>query len=221
MRLIGRFAASALAAAFCCLLAAPALAQNRAGTFEISPFGGGYFGGRLHAGATSVFSRDVDVRTDVAYGLRVGGNLSNRIGVEIGFSRSEADIEDARRGSHQRLGELDDQHYELNFLFNFGHRRVIPYVTAGAGASRLEIRVPGQRTDDDVRFTSNLGVGVKFFITPHFGIRLDGRGRGAYVNDRRCGNDDRDFCYWDDDRDNRDRRWYYSGEATGGLTFAF
>ena len=44
------------------LLASPAaFAQNRAGTGEVTLFGGGYFGGRFYAGSNSIFTQSVDV----------------------------------------------------------------------------------------------------------------------------------------------------------------
>lgn len=228
MRHVGRIAAAGLLVAAASVVVAPrpAAAQDRTGTVEITPFGGGYFGGRLYSGSNTIFSDDVDVKDAGTYGLRVGMNANRWLGIEAGFSTAKADIRSIGGselfGSGRTLGRLEVQHYELNALFNMGRRRVIPYITLGAGATRFEARVPQVDTSTDTRFTANFGVGVKAFFHPNVGLRFDGRYRAAYVNN----NDNCD--YWSDycdgyhyHNDNRDNRWYGSGELTGGLIIAF
>jgi len=207
------------------LAALPAAAQDRTGTVEISPFGGGNFGGRLYAGSNSVFSQTVDVEASGTYGIRLGVNANRWLGIEAAFSTAKGDIEG--RGSSglftsgQKLGELDVKQYELNALFNFGRKRVIPYFTLGAGATTFKVRATNVNVSDDTRFSANMGIGLKVFFNPHFAIRFDGRARAAYVNDsdRRC-HDDR-YCddYYYDRED--EKNWYTNGEVTGGLTIAF
>ncbi len=226
MRYLGRLGGAALlaASAALALAARPAQAQDRTGTVEITPFGGGYFGGRLYAGSNSIFADDVDVRDAGTYGIRVGVNANRWLGIEAGFSKARGDIESVGGsslfGSGVKLGELDVQHYELNMLFNMGRRRVIPYITLGAGVTRFDARVPDVDTSADTRFTANFGAGVKAFFDPHFGLRFDGRYRAAYVNDQNC-NSDFSFCSDDHHHHNHDNRWYGSGELTGGVIFAF
>ncbi len=212
----------ALAASFA---ASPLCAQDRTGTIEITPFGGGYIGGRLHAGSNSIFSRSVDIKPSAGYGLRLAANVNRWFALEAGFSRAESDIKGTGSGlfgGGQKLGEMEFRHYELNGVFNFGKRRVIPYVTLGGGATTFRARVPEIPTTADTRFTANFGLGVKFFVHPHVALRFDGRGRAAYVNDsRRCERLTYYYCDGHDYRDDDSRRWYGSGEVTGGLTFAF
>lgn len=201
-----------------------AMAQDRSGTVEITPFGGAYFGGRLYAGSNAIFSEDVRVREAGTYGVRVGMNANRWLGIEAGFSTARADIrstgDSTLFGSSTKIGTMDVQHYELNAVFNIGHRRVIPYVTLGGGATRFDARVPGVDSSPDTKFTANLGAGVKTFFNPHLALRFDGRYRSAFVDDRDCDRHSSSYC--DDHRRNDDkRRWYGSAELTGGLTFAF
>ena len=62
--------------------------------------------------------------------------------------------------------------YRLNMLYNFregeGFR---PFVTAGVGCEKVDIGRFGDRSD--VGF--NAGGGLRWFLTPHFDARLDGR----------------------------------------------
>lgn len=204
-------------------------AQDRSGTVEISPFGGAAFGGRLYAGSNRVFDRDVDVRSAGTYGIRVGVNANRWLGLEASFATARADIQGRNSGSGlfgrgNKLGTLDTKNYDLNGIFNLGRRRVIPYIALGAGATTFKALVPGVDVDKDTRFSANFGVGVKVFFNPHVALRFDGRGRSSYVNDRdrnRCSTArEHDSCDGDRTDDDR-RRWYSSGELTGGITAAF
>ncbi len=166
------------------------------------------------------------------YGLRVGYNVNRWLGVEAGFSRAEAEFKSRYatdgglfgNGSN-RLGDLELRHWEGNLLFNMGRRRFKPYITIGAGATQFRSNVPGFRPDTDTRFTANFGGGMKLWVTPRFAFRLDARGRSSYIGAHRCGSSsDEVFCRDDSNRDydsNDRRRWYTSGEVTGGFTAAF
>jgi hypothetical protein len=216
-----------LAAMALLMIAGKADAQDRTGTVEITPFGGGYFGGRLYEGSNVIFPRDVDVRSAGTYGIRVGVNANRWLGIEAGFATARADIEErvpSMSGHFEdriKLGTLDVKQYELNGILNFGRRRAIPYFTLGAGATTFRTRAPGVDVSEDTRFTANMGLGVKVFVNPHVGLRFEGRGRTAFVdNSPRC-SDRSSSCdgYYNSDRSNRG--WYTSGEVTGGITAAF
>ncbi|MCC6129813.1 MAG: porin family protein [Acidobacteria bacterium] len=203
-------------------LALPAAAQNRAGSVEITPFGGAYFGGTLYAGSNALFNRDVEVDTAPVWGIRIAGNFNRNFGLEGSFSMATADITTPNSelfSPDRKLGEMDVRNYELAAMFNFGSGRVVPYITLGAGATYLKASVPGIPSTSDTRFSGVLGAGLKAFFTPQFGFRFDARGRSTLV-DNSCGSyyDDCHGDYWDDNDDNH---WYWSGEVTGGLTFAF
>jgi opacity protein-like surface antigen len=211
-------------------LAAPAaMAQNRAGTTEVTLFGGGYFGGRLYSGSNQIFDRSVDVSDEPTYGIRVGYNINRWFGLEAGFSRAESHVTPRFRSDFdgvRNLGDFESRHFEGNFVFNFGKRRFQPYVTLGAGATQFRTNFnDGFGTETNTRFTANFGGGMKFWVTPRFGIRLDARGRSAYIAPHYCDESDSAFCRTTDDfyRDyeNDHRRWYTSGETTAGFTFAF
>lgn len=208
------------------LLAGPAFAQSKGGAIEITPFGGANLGGRLYAGSTAIFSRDVDVDVSGTYGLRVGATLNRWFGVEGNWSRAEGDIE-PRSGDElfapgRKLGKLRVDQYGIDGVFSFGHRRVIPYVALGFGATTFRATVPDFETSTDTRFAATSALGVKVFATPNIGFRFEGRGRATYINDRgRC---DRHYTSYCDDNRNRyddDSTWYSSGDVTGALVFRF
>lgn len=201
-------------------VAAPLSAQDRTGTWEITPFGGGYFGGTLHAGSNALFDQDVSLGTAPTYGVRLGYNFNRVVGVEFNWSQAKPDIHgpsgDLLFGPTVKLGEMTNNVFELNALFNLARGRVIPYFSGGFGAMTFAATVPGETTSTDVRFVGNIGGGVKFFVTPKVAIRVDGRYRSSYISDNAYyGHGCRDcYYYWDGN-------WYGSGEVTGGLTYAF
>ncbi len=208
--------------------AVPAFGQDRGGTFEISPFAGGYFGGRLYGntvvtttpGTTATFAF-LEPADDLTYGVRLAYNVTRHFAFEFDWTSARADLRTPNQPGvsprNLRVGRLRQNAYEANMLFNFGKRRAVGYFGLGAGAATLD------RTDATIEpaertlFTANISAGAKFFFTPRVGLRLDGRYRALDQqsdSDRRgC---DRDgFC------SDRLNRWSYNGELTGGLVFAF
>ncbi len=234
---------AALAGAFL-WLAPPAVAQDRTGTWEISPFAGAFFGGRLYyssallvagpgpgpGASPSSFSSKTffDEDDDLAYGVRLAYNVTRHFGFEVDWTSSQTDLRlpyavvpigAVAPVRHLKVGTLRQNIYEANALFNFGRRRAIGYVGIGAGSAVLKRDVPGVNPAATGRFTANISAGGKFFFVPRFGLRIDGRYRAINLTD------DRDDFSCDRngfrDCDNRRRNWSYNGEVTGGLVFAF
>lgn len=222
--------------ALCALaFAGAASAQVRDRTVEISPFAGYLFGGQFSRGTTALFDFDVEADDAPTYGARLGFNLSSSFQIELQLSHTETQFvtgnEDGAlfgEDSEQEFGDLDID-YALGYMtFNFGRRRVVPYVTLGAGVARLK---PGPIVicpfvppcfqvipDSETRFTASLGGGIKTFFTPNFGFRFDGRG---YATSLKNDADDSDSCDFFEDCDNQRRDWLTNGEVSLGLVFAF
>ena len=198
---------------------APALAQDRSGTFEISPFGGGNFGGTLTTYTPSNgYERKLDVGDAGAYGVRLGYNFSSRAGIEFGWAHASNGIYASSGGSfapQTRIGNFDTDAFEVNGVFAFTRGKVVPYFSIGGGLNSMKLALNGEGSSTETKFVGNLGMGVKFWITPQFGIRLDGRIRSTYIDSGSgCHDHYCDSYYYDSN-------WYTSGEATAGLSFAF
>jgi outer membrane beta-barrel protein len=201
-------------------------AQVREGTVEISPFAGYLFGGEFARGTTSAFDFTVETDDDATYGLRLGYNITENFEIEFQASRTDTefvtDDDELFGDDEQDFGDLTIDYYMAYGTFNFGHRRAVPYITLGAGVARFDPDIPGTDADEDTRFTGSLGIGLKTFVNPHFGLRFDARGYATSLGDR--DDDDRFFCDDDDffDRcDDDDREWLTNGELSFGLVFAF
>ncbi len=216
------------------MLASPAVAQDRTGTWEISPFAGGFFGGRLYGNgpqfqavggsSNQSYLREDD---DLAYGARLAYNVTRHFEFEVDWTSSRTDLRlpysvVAPGGGFVRrpkVGTFRQNIYEANALFNFGRRHVVGYIGIGAGAAVLKRDVPGVNPEATGRFTANVSAGGKFFFVPRVGLRIDARYRAINLTD------DRDDFSCDHngfrDCDNRRRNWSYNSEVTGGLVFAF
>ncbi|MGH9443021.1 MAG: outer membrane beta-barrel protein [Thermoanaerobaculia bacterium] len=192
-------------------------AQIRANTVEISPFFGRFFGGQFARGSNSLFDETVDVDDANTYGLRVGYNATEMFEFEVQGSRTDTHFISHESGDvfgsgGNRLGDLRVDYLLGYGTFNFGHRRVLPYATIGAGVGRLQPSDTEAPSHDSTRFTASLGAGLKFFATPHFGFRVDGRGYSSVLNrEDTCGHQDR--C--------NDRHYLTNGEVSGGLILSF
>ncbi len=199
------------------LAAGRAEGQIRANTVEISPFYGRLFGGDFARGSNSLFDGRVDVDDANTYGVRVGYNATEMFEVEVEGSRTDThfvshDSGDVFGSGGQRLGDLRIDYLLGYGTVNFGHRRAVPFVTIGAGVGRLQPSDTATEPHDSTRFTASLGAGLKFFVTPHFGLRVDGRGYSTYLNrDDTCGHSDR--C--------DDRHYLTNGELSGGVVLSF
>jgi hypothetical protein len=214
-------------------LALPASAQDRTGTWEISPFAGAFLGGRLYginstvasisgSGVTPVTFGFVEPDDDLAYGARLAYNVTRHFAFEVDWTSARTDLRtpdvSGTLPRHERIGRLRQNVYEANALFNFGRRRVVGYVGIGGGAAVLDLSVNGTDASSLSRFTANVSAGGKFFFVPRVGLRIDGRIRAIDLRSDRdnfsCDHDS-SFCR------NRRGNWSYNGEVTGGLVFAF
>jgi len=214
----------ALAGCFAIATAAgTAAAQDRSGTFEISPFGGGYFGGTLFDAGHA----HVDVESDWAYGARLAYNVNRVFGVEFDWTHSRADLD--AHDFHNvagyppypmngRIGSLTQDIYEASAIFTWGKRRALGYFGVGGGLAVLKTDFNNVGSTSDTHFTGNMSLGFKGFVTPRFGFRIDGRWRYIDTNHQTSNGtwcDYYGYCYY------YHSTWYTNGELTGGLIFAF
>ena len=143
-----------------CITAAPVAAGERAGAFSLSPFVGGYtFDGVQH------------LETAPVYGLRLGYDLTKRLGVEL-----VGDYLSTKRTSGTKES-INAVSYRLDILYNMlPDGPLVPYlavggggITGGHGSDGLKI---SDRTTDG---TANAGFGIKYFLTDSVALRGDAR----------------------------------------------
>jgi hypothetical protein len=154
-----------LAAAIC----GGAATAVRAQTVEIAPFGGFRFGSAL---VDTINGRPIDVDGAPAVGLVVDVPLSNGMQIEGAFSHQRASlfVLDRSLGPSPTL-HVSVDHWQAGGLQEFGEwPRARPFLTGVFGLTRY-----GAGGDNEIRFTTGAGGGVKLFPVAHVGVRLEGR----------------------------------------------
>ena len=145
------------------LRAVPALAGGgEAGDFEIGPYAG--YGWLDNYG---VFHP----KDDMLYGGRLGYFISPRWSVEASGQRlhTKTQLDPALPLQN---GDADLTAYRLNMLYNFRPLQVLrPFLTVGVGCECFDVHEFGKSNDTGW----NAGGGLRWFMTPHFDVRMDGR----------------------------------------------
>jgi hypothetical protein len=95
--------------------------------------------------------------------------------------------------------------------------QVRPYAVGGLGITRL---TPGEPGSTDTRFSASLGLGLRWPVTRHFSVRLEGRAFVTLVNDSTA-----IFCRSDESgllcRIHGNGQTFVQGEFLAGAAFAF
>ena len=200
--------------------AGTASAQLRSGTVELNGFAGYLFGGGLgHGPADANFNYPyhVDIGDDLNYGGRIGYNFNSVFEAEFEYARTETNFVPTRTTATcptSTSGTLTLQYFMGYLTFNFGHSRLVPYFTIGGGVADFDSTLPGfLATRSKSRGTAAIGGGVKYFFTPHFGVRGDGRLYSSYLGSQTvvCGS------YYTCTQTN----WVSNFVANGGFVIAF
>lgn len=145
------------------LTVAPALAENGGkGDWELGLYGG--YGWPDDYGAF----RPED---DALYGARAGYFFSPAWSLELSWQSLSTETNFSQTlGLSNRKMTLSC--YRLNMLYNFERGETFrPFVTAGVGCEKVHVRSFGERKDEGF----NVGGGFRWFLSPHFIMRLDGR----------------------------------------------
>lgn len=136
------------------------MAENRAGSFNITPFLGWYW-----------FEGDQPLDDAFTSGLALGYNITERWGVEAAGAWIWTD------STRPNVGDTDAYYYRLDALYHFNPTgKFVPYVVAGVGAINVD---PYHGKDDTDTFV-DYGVGFKYFFHPDIAFRADVRGVYAF-----------------------------------------
>jgi len=145
------------------LTAVPALADNgEKGDWELGLYGG--YGWLDNYGAFRP-------KDNVLLGARAGIFFTPAWSLELSWQRLGTETKFS-----ESLGLVNNDMtlscYRLNMLYNFEQGESFrPFVTAGVGCEKVQVRSFGERSDRGF----NVGGGLRWFLSPHFDMRLDGR----------------------------------------------
>jgi opacity protein-like surface antigen len=174
-----------LACGASCALAQDTLADK----FEVTPFAGTRFGGKINVAGYDVnqYDENVFVKSGVDYGVIADYNIWSSFAVEFMLNRqpttySQQDFA-TTPPTKDFLANGNLTTYTFGGAYTFrGDSKVRPFVSAGLGWTNFE----NLDSDPDQlyvgfnnRLAFDLGGGVKYYFTDHLGLRFDMRWIGS------------------------------------------
>ena len=193
------------------LLLVPAAAFAQPNQFEITPFAGYRLDGDIDASSDLGFNRDVQVDESGVYGVLFDVGFTPNWSIELMANRQDTSfsVDEGLLSPTTKLGDVTLSYFQAGFLFQAGAGQVKPFFVITGGRARIEPDFP--ELDAENYFAGTLGGGVKIFLSPNVGVRLEARG------------------YWTNlDTDYHDRYDRYDssgdliqGEASAGLILSF
>ena len=168
----------------CCLVVLGILSmvsistESMAQNFEVTPFAGYRFGGDFQDSGTGF---GLDINDSESYGVVLGINTSPETQIEFMYSHQPTEIKPTGTFSPTSLTDLDMDYYHLGGSYIWNPKRDLrPFIQASLGATHLNPDRAG--LGSETRFSFGFGGGVKYFITKHIGLRLDGRALATVLN---------------------------------------
>jgi opacity protein-like surface antigen len=186
--------------------------------FEVSGFGALAVGGNFRLSdpnASSGTGSTVSLADHGAFALTADLRADEGSQYELFYSREATDL---RGGVNVAPTNVTVEYLHLGgTLLLDDEPRIKPYLVGGLGITRF---TPGQAGSTDTRFSASLGVGLRWPITRHFSVRLEGRGLVSLVNP-----DAAIFCRSDQAgllcRIHGSGQTFLQGELLAGAAFAF
>lgn len=169
------------------LIVAPrAQAQHE---FEITPFGGARFGGVIDVNTSSVDY--LPIKTSWNYGVIADYTLWPPIQAEFEFNHQPTSLEqhviqdDAT--VHLSSADIDNYEFGVNVRLKPTFAKLQPFLAGGVGFT--DFKADGY-LPFGIRFSYDVGIGARYFLSQHFGIRAEARwspfrattGRGVFNN---------------------------------------
>lgn len=142
--------------------------------FEVTPFGGARFGGVIDVNTPSVDY--LPIRSSWNYGIIADYTVWPRLQAEFQFNHQPTSIEQhvIQDNSTEHLTSADVDMYQFGFNFDLKPpgAKLHPFIVGGLGFTNF--KADGY-LPFGIRFSYNLGVGAKYFLTRHLGIRAEAR----------------------------------------------
>ncbi len=143
---------------------------QRAPKFDISVMGGYFFAGYLYTG-----SGDLNIKNDAHYGVALGMNVDRRMGMEISYnySATSMSLKTYPGGITKELFNMSINYIQGAALYYAKRGKVQPYGLFSIGVAWFTPESNIYTTETRMAF--GLGGGVKLFLSPNIGLRLQGR----------------------------------------------
>ena len=181
--------------------------------FELTPFVGYTYGGRLFADQTGLAE---NVRSQSS------ANFGADFAIPIGWEGFKLELMANRQDTHltagsglfspsDRVANFAVTYYHAGLIIPFAQSRsATPYIVVSAGVANLDPDIAGSTSEN--RFSASGGIGVKVPFNRNAGLRLEARGYYTTLpNDNACRR-----CYYD-----YSYRDFYQGQTNVGVYFRF
>lgn len=180
---------------------------------EFTVFGGYRFGGDFDAYVSprDPFAVALKVEEGDVLGAALDVDLGDDLALEFSVTHQETNLllDAGFLEPGIELGNITLNYYLVGLQWQWGPGQVQPYFTLSIGAAELDPQAPG--ASSETRLAGAAAFGVKVFATQSLGVRLEGRGLWADLD--QTDRFDRGFGYADND--------LYQFELTAGLIFRF
>jgi hypothetical protein len=145
------------------LAAADASAQS----VQLAPFAGYQFGGSFQSPVLGV---SASLKSSLAYGGTADFAIGENWRVEVLYSRQPTEV----RAGDSSIFDLNVERYMGGIVEEKGEGRTRFFGVALGGITRFAPGLGG--FDSESRFTLGVGLGLKHFLSHHFGLRTELRG---------------------------------------------
>ena len=177
---------------------------------DITPFVG------IRAGGTfqdEQMDETLTVDEAQSYGLTVDMDYDATGQVQLLWSRQSSEFK-VPSSSAGKL-HLDIDYYHFGGTYSWSQdERYKPYVAFSVGATNFIPTDPGY--SNELRFSMGLGLGLKYFMTQHVGLVVEGRGYGTFL-----GSEGSIFCSGGNCRIRVASELFAQIEGRAGIVFRF
>lgn len=197
----------------------PAAAEEQPLLFEVAGFGalavGGHFRLTDTGGTGTGTGSSVSLADHGAFALTADLRADQGTWYELFYSREATGLR-GNVGVPSTNVTVEYLHVGGTVLLD-DEPRIKPYMVGGLGIARF---TPGEQGSSDTRFSASLGLGLRWPVTKHFSVRLEGRGFVTLVNPNAS-----IFCRSDQTgllcRIHGSGQTFVQGEFLAGAAFAF
>jgi hypothetical protein len=135
---------------------------------EITPLVGYQFGGKI-----TVQRGSLNIKDDLNYGVMLDITVRPNTQVELSYSRQDTRVEFRGVGFENVNIDASVEYWQIGGLVEYPKDRVRPFGLFTLGATHFNPKATG--VSSVWRFSGTIGGGVKVFLSPNIGLRLQGR----------------------------------------------
>ena len=161
-----------VAAILAILIASPALAENAAGTIELTPYGAYTFGGTFNDEDSAT---EAELQDSESFGLIFDYKRKDNTQIEVIYSQQSTDAD----VSGTTVPNINMHYLQLGGTYLFDEGKVLPFMSATLGATHIDVDTEG--FGSDTFFGFSIGGGLQIAPSSRLGLRLEARAFGTML----------------------------------------